>query len=109
MSTIIRLEIHETYKNRPANEQWVRGEIINQKFVDEESLKAYLTERYGHVPSGKKKIFLDRKDGKPIKVGFLHTFWNKDYSYNSKSYYQQDWLSLWKEDNTRTYFQLGHG
>ena len=59
-----------------------------------EEVKEFLSDRYGKMPNGRKKIYRDKKDGSVQTVGFLHSFWNKDCSHNTKHWYQTDWIEI---------------
>ena len=106
MSEIIKLVITETYKTCPSDKNWRKGEIICETFEENSEFIQYLINRYGKLPHGKNKIYMDDKDGNSIEVGFIHSLWNKDWSHNTKPWFQQDWIEFWKEDNSRTYFEL---
>lgn len=58
-------------------------------------LKTALTERYGKLPRGKHKIYIDDQNGKAIEIGILYSFWNADYSHASlKKWFQTDWIVI---------------
>jgi hypothetical protein len=89
-----KVTIDETGRDSLRDEAAKFNQVIETfKTVDE--AKAYLTERYGTIPkrTHSTTIYVDFTDGaKP--VGFLHSYWNKDISHNSKSWYQTDWVSV---------------
>lgn len=58
-----------------------------------EKVREFLIDRYGRMPNGRNKIYRDIK-GKSVVCGFLHSFWNKDWSHNSKKWYQTDWICI---------------
>jgi len=63
------------------------------KFSTLEEVKRFLVDHYGKMPGMKNKIYRDTKQGTE-EVGFLHSFWNRDYSHNSKAWYQTDWIEV---------------
>ena len=79
---------------------------IVEYFKTKEALKNYLIERYGKMPNGKKKVYIDTKKGKVIPIGFLHSYWNQDVSHNSKLWYQTDWITYFEKETIKTYFKL---
>jgi len=89
----IKIEIEETARDNLNASSYRCGDTITELFKDMEGIKEYLTERYGRVPNGRKKIYIDTPDGTQ-EVGFLYSYWNKDWSHNSKSWFQTDWISI---------------
>lgn len=65
-----------------------------------EEIREHLKETYGIVPGMKNKIYTDNEKHEPIVVGFLHSFWNRDYSHNSQSWYQTDWITIYELQST---------
>jgi len=58
------------------------------------AVKEYLIEQYGKLPGMRNKVYYDTVSGETKLVGFTHSFWNKDWSHNSKSWFQTDWISI---------------
>jgi len=56
-------------------------------------IATFLSERYGKVPSGRKKIYIDTPFGQQA-VGFIHSYWNQDFSHNTPKYHQSDWVEI---------------
>jgi len=79
---------------------------IRESFKDRDELKKYLELRYGKIPVGKNKVYIDGIDNERVIVGFSHSFWNKDYSHNSKKWYKTDWITFWEQETTKKYFNL---
>lgn len=75
---------------------------IIERFESKEELKNYLIDRYGKIPKGKNKVYVE--NGKI--VGFLHSYWNQDVSHNSHKWYQTDWICFWEENVDKIYFKL---
>jgi len=46
------------------------------------------------MPRGTNKIYIDLEKGEAEEIGFIHSFWNKDCSHDSKSWFQTDWITL---------------
>lgn len=71
---------------------------IRETMKTEEEAANYLMERYGKQLNFEKlrPIYQDDKDGKTHQVGYLYSYWNKDISHNSKSWYQTDWITVVK-------------
>lgn len=67
-------------------------EEFSELFGSIEEAQEFLVDRYGKMPAGRNKIYIDR-NGKPEVVGFTHSYWNSDISHNSKPWYQTDWVS----------------
>lgn len=94
------INIDETSKNNLKEE---KSSIFNQeefKFKTKKEVLNFLEERYTlkkikNAIKNKKFIFNDSKKGVEC-VGITLSFWNKDYSHMSKSWYQTDWLSIKK-------------
>ena len=60
-----------------------------------EEVRDSIIARYGKVPKKREsnKIYIDTKEGLK-EIGFLHSFWNRDISHNSKNWYQTDWVEI---------------
>jgi len=67
-----------------------------QTFTTLQEVKEAIIERYGKLPKRTlaNTIFIDDEEGKPKPVGFLRSFWNKDWSHNSSSWFQTDWVCV---------------
>lgn len=91
-----KLTIDETSRNTLKDEDAQRFNKDVQTFKTLEEVKQAIIDKYGKIPERKisNTIYNDSKPGEPIIVGFLHSFWNKDYSHNSKSWYQTDWVTV---------------
>jgi hypothetical protein len=95
---MIKIKINETARF------FLKGELqIFNKFTiscnNEKEVIEYLINRYGKLPKGKRKIYIDiienNYDIKETKeIGFLHSFWNDDLSHNSKKWFQTDWITF---------------
>lgn len=86
-----KMVIEETGRNSPKGVSSMFNRIV-ENFNTPEETRDWLIEHYGRLPHGRKKVFWDGKDGAPEVVGFLHSFWNKDWSHNSKPWFQTDWI-----------------
>ena len=100
----IELVINETSRSVPGYVAETFN-IIKESFESKEQLVEYLIDRYGKMPNGRKKIYTGTNNN-PKVVGFLHSFWNKDCSHNSKKWFQTDWVEFFEQETTRTYFKL---
>ena len=89
----LKLRICETASNKPGSENRRLSKII-EVFETLDELKEFLTDRYEKMPLGKRKIYIDGSANTPVQVGFLHSFWNKDWSCKSKSWFQTDWITI---------------
>ena len=84
------VEITETACNRPGEESEMFNRIA-ERFSTHHDVKEFLVARYDKIPTGKRKIYVD-KDGGRETIGFTHSFWNRDISHNAKNWYQTDWV-----------------
>jgi hypothetical protein len=89
---MIELRIVETGRGSLKEEPLTFNEEVVE-LPDIQAVKEALIDRYGHIPKGKRKVYIDDLDGKAKEIGFLHSFWNRDISHNSKPWYQTDWVS----------------
>ena len=85
-----KLSIDETGRNSLQEESQL-FHTINETFETRQDLENYLIDRYGKLPNNRNKIYIDNKN-ESIEIGFTYSYWNKDYSHNSKSYFQTDWI-----------------
>jgi hypothetical protein len=90
----IKLEISETGRNSLKDEPTMFNRIVDE-FENIDECKEALKARYGRMPNGRNKIYTGPNNN-PIVVGFLHSFWNKDWSHNSKNWFQTDWISIYE-------------
>lgn len=96
---MIQIEITETASDATNQEKSTFNKIkIYCETV--EQAKKELIERYGKMPSKRKKIYQDKKDGTSIEIGFTHSFWTSDISHNSKKWHQTDWITIWEVTKT---------
>jgi len=92
IAAYIKVVIDETTRDN-TNDEALRRMTIREDFRTIEEVKDFMTERYGRVPGGRRKIYQDTPTG-AIAVGFLYTFWNRDMSHNSKAWLQTDWITI---------------
>ncbi len=97
--TYFKLVIDETACNSPKDtENSARFNQIVKKADTVEEIEAFLNERYGKVVSKQTRIkngvYVDKEGGGAERVGFLYSFWNKDWSHNSKNWFQTDWITI---------------
>ena len=89
------LHIDETVRDNLKEKPYLMNQITKH-FQTLDELKAYLKLRYGKLPSGRNKIFIDDAEGNPQAIGYTYSFWNKDCSHNSKHWYQTDWIVVFE-------------
>ena len=88
------LEIIETATNRPADQENAHVfNTIRESFASLELVESYLIDRYGKRPS--RPIYIDTADGTIKQAGYCGSFWNKDWSHMSKSWWQTDWITIY--------------
>ena len=92
-TTHIKLDITETERANP-NAQAYHRYAFTETFKDMNGLKEYLIDRYGKIPGGRRKIYIDKSDGSTHEIGFIHSFWRDPEYRGGKSAYQTDWLSI---------------
>jgi hypothetical protein len=101
----IELHITETGRSNTKEDPSIFNEDhMSFKTIDE--MKSFLMDRYGKIPKGKNKVFVDGNDGNPVCIGFLHSFWNQDWSHASKKWYQTDWITFYEQETSKKYFKL---
>lgn len=88
------LTIDETAGANPGGKQQ-RINTIEEPFGSIPALNKYIADRYGKplTSKGRNKIYRD-VGGVSKEVGFLYSYWNKDISHNSKSWFQTDWITV---------------
>ncbi len=92
-TTLFVVEVTETACNCPrlSHESHVFNKETKQ-LPTLEAAKEWIADRYGKMPNGRRKVYV----GDSTPVGFLHSFWNKDWSHNSKNWFQTDWITIEK-------------
>ncbi len=95
MIKYVEIRITETGRNKLEDVPTIFNEEVEKVETLEEARK-FLEERYGKMPGMRSKVFIDGKDGEAQEVGFTHSFWNRDISHNTKSWFQTDWVSIYQ-------------
>lgn len=67
---------------------------ISFYFDDLDEVKRFLISRYDYLPQGRNKIYYENINGEDEEIGFTHSFWNRDISHNTKSWFQTDWIYI---------------
>ena len=93
-----KLTIDETgrgcLKDRPE-----RFNKVVEYFATLDEAKQFITERYGKLPKRHKQSTI-YVDGSTDPIGFVRSYWTKDLSHNSPSWYQTDWVCVAKVSET---------
>lgn len=63
-----------------------------EKFGTLDEVKTFLKRTYGK--SKREKMYQDTKDGEAIHIGYIYKFKSHDYCYDSRPWYQQDWVEV---------------
>lgn len=93
------IKIVETGRNALKDEPYIFNRFV-ESVESVEEIKGFLLERYGKIPSGKNKVYRDKKDGSAVEVGFTYSYWSSDISHNSRLWYQTDWVSIYAVEKT---------
>ena len=100
-----KVVIDETAQGKEENDEgevFFKSNLFNQICENFKNIKGvieYLKDRYfnfkfSNLNKVKNKIFIDDKKGDSSEIGFICNYWNKDVSYNSKAWRQQDWVII---------------
>lgn len=73
-------------------EEYQTFDSSSENFKTIEEVKNFLQEKYQSCK--KVPVYRDKIDGTTEQVGWIYCFRNKDYSHNSKSWNQQDWVEV---------------
>jgi hypothetical protein len=90
-----KVHISETSRNSTKDSPDLFN-VINETFETLAECELYITDRYGKMPSKRNKVYRDTKDGKSEIIGFLHSYWNTDWSHNAAKWLQTDWITITK-------------
>lgn len=93
MIKYFKVFVDETSKNLGNNKEDYR--IFNQyteSFKTLKEVKNWLKEKYQNIK--KVKMYRDKKDGTSYQNGWVYCYKNKDWSHNSESWYQHDWVEI---------------
>lgn len=74
--------------------------VSRETVLDIKEAQEFLVDRYGKMPGGKNKVYMDDEDGNAKVMGFTHSFWSSDISHNSKPWYQTDWITAVEVEET---------
>ena len=86
------LHISETSKPIGSKDNYSMFNKETKYFDSIKDIQAYLKETYGGHK--KEKMYIDDKNGKPKQSGWIYCYRNKDWSHNSESWLQQDWIEI---------------
>lgn len=95
MQTITSYEVIITMTGKPMGRTDANYSIFDEeikRFKTKEEVKAFLQERYNKVK--KVPMYQDTANGETIKTGVIYCYKNKDWSHDSKPWYQQDWVTV---------------
>ena len=68
--------------------------VIKESFYDLDGVRDFLVDRYGRMPGGRNKVYIDTQDG-TLEIGFTHSYWNRDGLHSGgNSWYQTDWIMI---------------
>ena len=95
-SEYFEIVIDETGRQNLKQERPQRFNTEKKRCNTLEEVRQFLIERYGKMPQGRNKIYVDGANNEAVEVGFTHSFWNYDISHNSSKWYQTDWISVYK-------------
>lgn len=74
-------------------DQWTRFDERTHYVADDAALKEWLRETYGTCKRA--PMFRDKKDGPPVRCGYVFGFRNADYSHSPvQRWLQQDWVTF---------------
>ena len=84
---MIKITIAETARCSLRSEPQIHNEII-EYCENSNDVQSYLVNRYGKLPGGRNKVYIDDCNGNAIEKGFTHSYWNV------YSEYQTDWVTF---------------
>lgn len=86
-----KVRIAETGRDTPRHEPELFNEDI-EVFKTLDEVKAHIVARYGKIPKRtyRNTVYCDPHE----PIGFLRSFWSKDWSHDSKSWFQTDWVTV---------------
>ena len=88
------IRITETGRNTLKDRPCIFNSFI-ESCKSKQEMEDFFVDRYGKKPQGKNKVCIDTKTGSK-EIGFVHSFWNKDWSHDSKSWFQTDWIEIYE-------------
>lgn len=90
---MIQLFIVNTGKGYSPKDDWRRFDSQTKNFANLKDAKEFLKETYGRCK--RVPMFVDTKDGKPKKVGWVFGFRNSGWGSGSQDkWIQQDWVEF---------------
>lgn len=94
------INIRETARRHTRDEGYCMQDFT-ERFDEIEDMQEFLIDRYGKIPNGRKKIYIDLPDGEVAVIGFLHSYWNRDWSHSDDtSWLQTDWIAIYSVEKT---------
>lgn len=96
---MIQLHITRTGKSFSPKDDYSIFDTETKQFDSLKDAKDFLKQEYGSCK--RSKMFADLKDGSSKHIGYVYGFKNKDWSHNSQSWLQQDWIDFSKVTYSR--------
>ena len=90
---------HKTSKSFNPKDKYQTFDVSEEYVESIREAKVILKDRYGNCK--RVSMYVDKKDGTMQKIGYVYGFRNKDYSHNSESWLQQDWVEIYECTNKR--------
>lgn len=90
---MIQLEITKTARGYSKKETFRIFDKQNKTFSDMQSARKWIYDQYGKAK--RSPMYIDGKDGKPQKIGYVIGFRNADLShYPVDKWIQRDWIAF---------------
>jgi hypothetical protein len=90
---MIQLEITKTARGYSKKETFRIFDKQNKTFSDMQSARKWISDQYGKAK--RSPMYIDGKDGKPQKIGYVIGFRNTDLShYPVDKWIQRDWIAF---------------
>ena len=90
---MIQLEITKTARGYSKKETFRIFDNQNKIFSDMQSARKWICDQYGKAK--RSPMYIDGKDGKPQKIGYVIGFRNADLShYPVDKWIQRDWITF---------------
>jgi hypothetical protein len=90
-----RVIVNKTSKYGKGN--WETYDNFTKEFTTLDEVKKYISDTYFYNKT-KYPMYVDKKDGSQLKVGYIYAYKEKDLFSPYKTYFCQDWVEIQEVD-----------
>lgn len=95
MKHYLKLVITKTARPMGNNTDWSAYDQEIKEFNNKQEVKEYLKDQYYYCKTIKPS-YIDDKEGKPVKTGYIYCFKSDPCTYDDCKHYEQHWVNIYE-------------